>query len=235
MKLKSFLLSAILSIVAISFSFAQTADEVVAKYLQAKGGADKIKTLNTAIMTGEINQGGTKIPITIYGVNSKAFRIEFTFNGLTGYQIITDTSGWNFNPFAGQSKAERMTADDIKSSQDQLDLQDDLLDYAAKGSSVEMLGKDDVEGTECYKLKLTLKSGKEKTLFIGTGDNLLIKSTEKITANGQELESSTFLSNYKPVGPGVLMPFSIMNNLQGQIDITNIEVNKEIDAAKFKP
>lgn len=235
MKLKLLFLSATLSVAAISYSFAQTADEVVGKYLQAKGGADKIKTLNSAIMTGEINQGGTKIPVTMYAVQNKAFRVEFTFNGLTGFQIITDTSGWNFNPFAGQSKAERMTADDIKSSQDQLELQDDLLDYAAKGSSVEMLGKDDVEGTECYKLKLTLKSAKEKTLFISTADNMLIKTSEKITANGQEMESSTFLSNYKPVGPGVLMPFSITNNLQGQVDITNIEVNKDIDAAKFKP
>lgn len=234
MKLKSIVLGAFFSVSFLAGK-AQTADEVISKYIENKGGADNVRSIKTVIMHGNINQGGNKIPITIYGINNKAFRIEFTFNGMTGYQIITDTAGWGFNPFMGQTSAEPMTADDVKSSQDQLDLQDDLLDYASKGTAVEYLGKDDVEGTECHKLKVTFKNGKEKTYYIGTQDNLLVKVSEKITANGQEMESATTFGNYQKTENGVLMAHSIMNSLQGQVEIDTVEVNKEIDLAKFKP
>ena len=177
MKRTHFLLTLVLSVCTITASFAQTADEIAKSYLDAKGGADKIKAINDLTMTGNLTINGIKIPLTIKVVNGKAMRVDFSFNGMTGYQIITETQGWNFNPFQGQTAAEPMTDDDVKSSQDQLDATDDLLDYAAKGSTVEYLGKDDVEGTEAHKLKITFKSGKEKTMFISTADYVLLKAT----------------------------------------------------------
>lgn len=235
MKFKSILFTLTLSVLAFSFVKAQTTDEIIGNYITAKGGADKIRAVNNIIMKGNINQGGQKIPLTITIIHNKALRVEFSFNGLTGYQILTDKEGWNLNPFAGQTKAEAMTADDVTKSQDQLDVQDDLLDYAQKGTTIDNLGKDDVEGTECYKLKLTLKSGKEKTYFINTEDNMLVKVSEKITANGQEVESATTFSNYQKAGDAVMFAFTQTNSFQGQIDFETIFVNQPIDEKIFKP
>lgn len=233
MKFKSILFT--LSLFAFSLANAQTTDEIINNYLAAKGGADKIRAVNNVVMNGNVNQGGQKIPITITVIQGKALKVAFSFNGLTGYQIMTDKEGWNFNPFAGQTKAEAMTADDVTKSQDQLDVQDDLLDYAKKGTTIDNLGKDDVEGTECYKLKLTLKSGKEKTYFINAGDNMLLKISEKITLNGQEMESASTYSNYQKAGDGVMFAFTQANSLQGQIDFDTILVNQTIDEKIFKP
>jgi hypothetical protein len=216
-----------------SFSSAQTAEEVVAKYISAKGGADNLRKIQTVVMKGTLNANGLEIPINSYVIGNKAYRQDFTVNGMTGYQIITKENGWNFNPFMGQTKAEAMTADDIKSSLDQLDATDDLLDYAAKGTGVEYLGTEDVEGTECYKLKLTMSSGKEKTYFIATADNMLVKTSQKVNANGQEVETSTMMSNYKEVN-GVLFPYSISVDF-GPLEIENIEINVPVDESLFQP
>jgi hypothetical protein len=233
MKLKSFAASVIFSIAAFASVKAQNVDEVVSKYIAAKGGADKLKSVNTIVEKGTLNANGQKIPINMTIVNGKAMKQDYTVNGMTGYQIVTATEGWNYNPFMGQTKSEAMTADDVKSSQDQLDATDDLFDYVAKGTTVEYLGKDDVEGTECYKLKLTMKSGKEKTCYISTEDNLLVKITEKVTANGQEQEVNTMLSNYKEVN-GIQFPFAVTGPF-GLVEMDTIEINTDVDESVFKP
>ncbi len=234
MKFKQILLTVILIIVAASFSIAQSLDDVISKHLNALGGADNMRKISSLIMKGNINQGGTKIPIIITAINKKAFKVEFTFNGMTGYQVLTDTAGFGFNPFAGQTKAEPITQDEVKKSQDQLDILDEFLDYKDKGTTLEDLGTDDVEGTECYKIKLTLKGGKEKTLYLSKENYLTIRATEKNEINGKEMESTTDYSNYKKTGD-VLMPYALNSSLQGQIEIDTIDVNPAIDESIFKP
>ncbi len=234
MKLKQLFFSAFLCVFTASFAISQSLDEVVSKHLDAIGGADNLRKVNSVVMKGNINNGGTKIPIVMTVVNKKAFRVEFTFNGMTGYQVLTDTAGWGFNPFQGQTKPEPMTADEVKKSQDQLDVQDEFLDYKEKGTTLQDLGTDDVEGTEAYKIKVTLKSGKEKTLYISKEDYLTIRQTEKTEINGKEIESSSDFSNYKKVGD-IMMPYSINNSLQGPVDIDTIEINPVIDETIFKP
>ena len=233
MKLKSFAASLIFSVAAFVSVKAQTADEIVSKYIDAKGGAEKLRSIKTIVQKGNLNANGQKIPVNMTIINGKAMRQDFTVNGMTGYQIVTTTEGWGYNPFMGQTKAEALTADDVKSSQDQLDATDDLFEYASKGITVDYLGTEDVEGTECHKLKLTMKSGKEKTMFISTEDNMLVKVSEKVTANGQEIESNTMFSNYKDVD-GIQFPFSVNGNF-GLVEMDSITINPEVDESIFKP
>ena len=151
-------------------------------------------------------------------------------------------TNWGYNgtldAYCGHAKKEGYDGIEIwwpmeKKDQDELDATDDLLDYASKGTTVEYLGTDDVEGTECYKLKLTMKSGKEKTAYISTEDNMLVKTSEKVTANGQEQEASVMYSNYKEVN-GIKFAFAI-NSPFGPIDFDSIEINTEVDDALFQP
>lgn len=233
MKVKSMMAALFLAATVFTSAKAQTADEIVNKYITAIGGTEKLRAINSVVRKGTLNANGMKIPINSYTVNGKGMRQDYTVNGMTGFTILTSTDGWNYNPFMGQSKAEPMTADDVKKDQDELDATDDLLDYASKGTTVEYLGTDDVEGTECYKLKLTMKSGKEKTAYISTEDNMLVKTSEKVTANGQEQEASVMYSNYKEVN-GIKFAFSI-NSPFGPIDFDSIEINTEVDDALFQP
>lgn len=223
----------VLALVVSVVSYAQNADEVISKYINAKGGADNLRKIESLVMKGNLNINGMMIPVTITSVNNTGMRVDFTFNGMSGYNIITKDAGWDFNPFMGQTKAEPMTSEDVKSKQDALDVRDDLLDYASKGTAVDYMGTEDVEGTECHKLQLTLKGGKQKTYFIDTDGYMLVKSSEKATVNGQEAETNTMYSNYKMVGD-VLFAHNIAADM-GPIEMESIEINPTIDSNLFKP
>ena len=154
--------------------------------------------------------------------------------GMTGYQIVTPTQGWSFMPFQGQAKPEALTEEQLKESIDDLDLQGKFIDYSSKGSTVEMLGKEDVEGTECFKIKITTKSGNVETVFIDPKSFLIVRSISKRKANGQEADMTTDYSNYQKLPEGIVVPMS-MTLPFGELKISKVEVNKTIDESIFKP
>ena len=233
--MKKFLFS-ILATMIVGFSFAQdlTADQIVNKYIDAIGGKAAWSKVNSIVMIGTIKVQGAELGVTSTTVDKKGMRQEFSVNGMTGYQIITPDSGWNFSPFQGQKIPEPITADDLKQGQDQLDVQGNLIDYAAKGHKVELLGKDDVDGVEAYKLKETLKSGKEETIYIDPQTFLIIRDVTKQKANGQETEVKTDLSNYQKLPEGIVVPMSIKLPF-GELVITEVKVNSNVDPSIFHP
>ncbi|NDC40628.1 MAG: outer membrane lipoprotein-sorting protein, partial [Chitinophagia bacterium] len=149
-------------------------------------------------------------------------------------QIVTDKAGWAFNPFMGQTKAEAMTADDVKEAQVQLDLQGPLVDYKTKGNKIAYLGKDEVDGTECYKLKVTFPTGKMETIYIDATTYFHIKSVEKVVADGKEIETTQMLSNYKQLPEGIFVPMS-MDMGMGVMEVKTVVINKDVDENTFVP
>ena len=213
---------------------AQTADEIVAKHIAAIGGADSWKKVNSMYQEGSMTVQGTDVAIAMTVLHKKGMRQNISLMGMTGYQIMTPTAGWNFMPFQGQQKPEAITADELKENVDELDTQGELIDYKTKGHTVEYLGKDDVEGTEAYKLRITQKSGKVKTFYIDPATNYIIRTVAKQKANGQEVEVTTDLSDYKKLPESIVMPMSVKLPF-GQMKVTKVEVNKPVDENLFKP
>ena len=216
------------------FTFGQTAEEIVAKHVEAIGGAAAWKKVNSLYYEGKITVQGAEVNVTLIALNGKGVRQNISFGGMTGYQIITPTAGWNFMPFQGQAAPEAMTAEQLKESADDLDAQGKLVDYKSKGHTVEYLGKDDVEGTECFKLKITSKAGNVETVFIDPKSYYIVRSVAKRTANGQESNVQTDLSNYQKLPEGIVVPFSIKLS-EGELVISKAEVNKQVDESTFKP
>jgi outer membrane lipoprotein-sorting protein len=214
---------------------AQTVDEVVGKYIDAIGGKENWKKVNSMKMEASLSVQGMDVPINIYQINNKAMRTDYTVMNMTGYTIVTMDSGWNFNPMQGQSKPEPMTADELNLQKDNLDIQGDLLDYKDKGHKVELLGKEDVDGTECIKLKLTRKSNNETVYFIDPSNYYVIRTVSKIKVNGQEVEQKANLSNYQKLPEGILIPFTMENaGAPAPIMIKKAEINPTIDPSLFK-
>lgn len=213
---------------------AQTADEIVQKYVTAIGGAENWKKVTSVKMVGSMNAGGMEFPVTITTVKDKGFRMDLSINGMANYQIITPKEGWMYFPIQGQTKAEPIPAEMIKESQDQLELQDPLVDYKAKGSKVAFLGKDAIEGTECYKLKLTRANGKEETMYIDASSYYHVRSVEKVKANGKEMENTTSYSNYQKQPEGVVLAMTI-ESPEGPVTFKTVEINKTVDEKTFKP
>ena len=214
-------------------SFAQTVDEIVNKHIEAIGGKEnwaKIKSIRTE---STMKMEGAEIKIISTQIDKKAMRSDITFTGMKGYSILTNKEGWDFMPFQGQTKPEPMTADDIKTRQDELEVQDDFITYKELGKKLDYLGKDDVDGTECFKMKMTDKDGKEVSFYLDPANYYVIKKVEKIKANGKEMESVTIYGNYKKTEAGILYPMTITAD-GGEMEITKIEINPTIDEAIFK-
>lgn len=211
---------------------AQTADELINKYVEARGGADKVKAMQTMVMEGSMNQGGVDVNMKYTSVHNKGTRVDFTAMGQSGYNIITTTEGWAFNPFGGGS-VEPIEGDQLKDAQAGLDIQGGLFDYKAKGNTVEYKGKETVEGKECYKLKLTRSSGKSVTYYL-TSDYLLYRSVSLNTTDNGEVEVITEYSDYRKLPNGYTLPFARKSGAN-EITFDKIEINVPVDEKVFKP
>jgi hypothetical protein len=230
--MKRFLFSLLVTATGFSVN-AQTAEEIVAKHIDAIGGAEAWKKVNSVKMEGTMQVQGAELAVTITVLNGKGARQDLSIMGMTGYQIVTPTEGWNYMPFQGQTTPEAMTAEDLAESQDDLDAQRNLIDYAAKGHTVELMGKDDVDGTECFKLKITKKGGKSETIFVDPKSYLILRSVELRKANGQEIEVATNYSNYEKLPEGIIVPKS-MTLPFGELIISKITINGDVDETAFK-
>lgn len=215
-------------------SQAQTLDEIINKHIEAIGGAENWKKIKSMKSQAIMKAQGAEIKLTIYQIHKKAMRVDIDVMGMQGYQILTDKEGWNFSPWGGQSKAEPLTADDVKQSQDQLNILDEFLTYKEHGKKLEFLGKDDVEGTECFKISMTDKDNKVTTYYLNTADYHIVKSTTKATINGKEIESNSTYGNYKKLDAGIVLPMNT-NSDMGDMEITQVEVNPTIQESLFSP
>ncbi|MBZ5858382.1 LolA-like protein [Flavihumibacter profundi] len=232
----AFLSAAILGAVT---SFAQTADEVVDKYIAAIGGKDNWKKVTTVITEGGFQVQGADVSVVSTAVLGKGTRQDISVMGMTGYTIITPTEGWTYLPFQGQTKAEPATPEMVKLGADQLDVQGALVDYKTKGHAVELLGTEDVDGVACFKLKITFKSGKVDTYYIDPKSYYLVKSVTKQSINGQEMELTTAFSNYQKIPEGLLIPMAVSvplgPGMTADMVLKKVEINKPVADSTFKP
>ncbi len=222
----------IMALVVVQFAQAQTVDDVINKHIAALGGKENLKKIQNVVMVGSLTVQGAEISLTLTQVNNKLARQDISAMGMNGFDFLTDKEGWSYMPFQGMQKPEPKTADEVKESQSDLDVAGPLVDYAAKGHKVELLGKEDVEGTECYKIKVLLAGGKEQTFFIDPVSNMIVRQKEKRVFNGQESEMTTDFSDYKDV-EGVKMPFSITQQF-GTVLISSIKINQVIADNLYK-
>src|ERR1700724_1594860 len=142
---------------------APTLDELVAKNIEAKGGAEAVHALKTLRRTGKmlINEGKVQFAYNQIKKRPLEVRTEVTIQGMTAVQAFDGTEGWQISPFQGRKDPERMSADDIKSMMEDAEMDGPLVDWKEKGSTIEYVGREDVEGTKAYKIKATRKNGEK--------------------------------------------------------------------------
>ena len=141
--------------------------------------------------------------------------------------------GWSQNPLAGKNTLNPMTSEELKAKIDDLDIQDPFIDYTAKGSSVEFLGKDEEDGNDYYKIKMTSKNNNEKTYFFDTKTYLLYKVESIVKQQGQEMKSAVKYLDYQTIDFGVKMAFKLDQGMM--IIVTKkVTVNPVVDESIFK-
>jgi len=219
--------------------WAQTADEIIAKNIQARGGADKLKSVQSIKATATMAMGpGMEAPGVLIQKRGNLARLEFTIQGLTAVQAYDGKNAWQIMPFTGKKDPEPMSADEAKEVEEMADLDGPLVDYKSKGHQVELLGKEKVEGTDAYKLKVTLKNGDVQTEYIDADSFLEIKEETKRTVRGTEQVFESSIGDYKEVN-GIVFPFAVESGVKGSPDkqkltITKMELNLPTDDSIFK-
>lgn len=217
---------------------AQTLDEVLAKNYEARGGLDKLTSVETAKITGTMTMGpGIEAPFTWYWKRPNKLRVEFKIQGQTGIQAYDGTTGWMYMPFMGKTEPEKMPDDLLSSVEDQADFEGALVNWKAKGNQVELEGKENVEGTDAYKLKVTHKSGGVDYVYLDAEYYLEIKTDSTRTIRGQEVESQTSIGDYKEVD-GLMIPFSMTSKVKGApseqtITFKSVELGVPLDDSIF--
>jgi len=220
------------------FSLAQTADELVNKNIQAKGGIDKIKAIKSFRITGKLNAGGGFTAAQMQeNQRPNLVRETFSLQGMTAVTAYDGTTGWLIQPFGGKKDPELMGEDDLRDLLLDSDFDGPLVDYKAKGNTVEFLGHDVVDGDDALRLKVTLKNGDIIYYYLDPDTYLEIRKETQEFVRGSVRESVTDLGSYKPVN-GVMYPFSIAQGSKANpgaqsTTIEKIEVNININPADF--
>ncbi|HBY61072.1 MAG TPA: hypothetical protein DEH78_14715 [Solibacterales bacterium] len=229
---------ALAALTVAAFGQEMTVDQIVAKHFEALGGAANLKAIQSVKMTGKAVMGGGQMeaPMTLMTKRPNLMRADLMVQGQNITQAFDGTTAWAVIPFQSM-EPQKSSAEDTESMAENADLDGPLMDYAAKGNKLELIGKEDVEGSPAYKLQLTRKNGKTESYYLDAASFLLIKTTARRRQMGQELDIEIFPGNYKKVGK-VMMSHSLEQKANGKPFMTmsfdTIELDVPMDAAQFK-
>jgi outer membrane lipoprotein-sorting protein len=217
---------------------AQTADEILAKVLAARGGADKLRAINSERVSGQISFGDVSGPFVVELKRPLKMHMQLTIQDKTVVRVYDGKSqGWANNPFAGKTDPEAMSENELKNITEESDFDGPLLDYKSKGNQIELVGKDKFNDKDVWRLKLTTKSGDLRFYLFDANSFLLLKWEGKRRFPDQELPVESHFSDYREVG-GLKFAFAIDSGsspteLTQKIRIERIELNPELNDAEF--
>ncbi len=237
-RISGFLAAVALAATPLLADSAPTAEEILAKYVAKIGGMEKIEAIKTLRQSGKfIGGGGFEAKISQENKRPDLVRQEFVIQGLVGVNAYDGKTGWKIEPWEGNKNAQPMGEEELKEIIEQSDFDGPLVRYKEKGNTVEYVGTEPVEGTDAYKLKVTLKNGDVQYYFMDTDYFVPIKIERKRMVRGAEQESETSLGDYKEVD-GVYFPYSQESGAKGsqnrsKIVIEKIEANVPISDKDF--
>lgn len=216
---------------------AQTLDELVAKNLQARGGAEALKAVASLRQSGRIDFGiGASAPFTLERKRPRGMRAEFVLEGAHGVQAFDGKSAWTLQP--GDSVAERLDAAETREVEDQADIDGPLVDWKAKGHTLELQGRELLASGEAWRLRLVTKNGNRRTLFLDAASFLEVRIEGRRSIGGSAVEVESVLSDYRDV-QGIKLPFRIESGPKGvpqrqRIQLEKAELGVVIDDARFR-
>ncbi len=218
---------------------AQTAEEIIAKYIKTIGGMDRIQAVTTLRRTGKFTGGGG-FEAAVLQENKRPTKVreEFSLQGMTGINAYDGKTGWKIEPWQGKKDPEALSEEEMKSIVEDADFDEPLVNYRQKGNTVEYVGMDQVEGSDAYKLKVTLASGDTRYYYLDSDYYVPIRIETKRMIRGAEQEFEMSLGDYKQVA-GWYLPYSIESGAKGsqdkqKITYAKIEANVAIDDHRFE-
>ncbi len=220
---------------------AQSVDSLVAKYIQATGGLEKMQAIQTLRRSGKFTGGGGFEAVVVQeNKRPTSVREEFSLQGMTGINAYDGRDGWKIEPWNGKRDPESLGEEEMHSILDDADFDGPLVNYQAKGNRVEFQGTEQIEGSDAYKLKVTRPNGDVSFFYLDTEYYVPIRIDTQRMIRGAPQEFETSLGDYKQVN-GVYMPFSFESGPKGsdsanrsKITYDKIEANVQLADQRFQ-
>src|SRR6266851_6745314 len=254
-----------------------SAAAIVDKNVAARGGLQAWRAVQTMSLEGKLGAGGNRratlsvpaqqgpkpnlsglpqrptdeaqLPFVMELKRPRKMRVELAFKGETAIQVFDGANGWKLRPFLNRRVVEPYTEEEMKSASIQADLDGPLVDYAAKGTKIELAGVEKVEDRDTYKLKLTMNNGQSIHVWIDAQSFL----EAKIEGQPRRLDGAyhpveVYYREYRPVN-GLQIPFVLETRVLPlaqkspkfrdtrvpveKIVIERVEVNPRLDESLF--
>jgi outer membrane lipoprotein-sorting protein len=217
----------------------QTADEIVKKAVDARGGIEKIKAVQSERITARLTSApGVGAAVILELKRPHKMHSEITVEGQKIIRVYDGKSGgWSINPFTESKDVQPMSAEDLKEAPDESDMDGPLVDYKSKSSQIELVGKEDLDGKPVYRLKLTNKNGDVRSYLLDASSFLTVKWEGIRKIEGKELPWESSLVDYHEI-QGMKFPFKIEQGSPGTelkqaLTIEKIEIDPKIDESHF--
>jgi hypothetical protein len=218
----------------------ESVDTLVAKNTEAKGGAQALAAVTSLKLQGKmvVRDGRLELGYVIVKKRPSAVREEVTLQGMTKIDAFDGTQGWKISPFQGRKDPEKVSADDAKELIEDAEIDGPLINWKEKGSTVEYLGTEDVDGTLAHKLRVVRKNGDINYVYLDPDHFLEIRIITQRMQNGAQVETETDIGDYEKIN-GVYFPFSLEGGAKGSTDKQKVifekaEANTPIDDTIFK-
>jgi len=215
-----------------------TVDDIIAKNLQAKGGAEKWQAIKSVKMAGKMTAQGNEMPLTVYAMRPNFNRQEITMPAGKAVQAFDGTTAWVINPMRGIEAPEPVPPPAADLAKNSSDFDGALLNYKAKGTAIEFVGNEKLDGKDVYHLKVTMKDGPVQQYFLDAATGIELRTSAEIElGNGQKQTLTTDMTNYKQVN-GIMIPHTVTQTVGGrtvlQWTINTVEFNSVPDDSIFR-
>lgn len=213
------------------------ADELVAKHLAARGGAARIRAVRSQLAVGRVTTPHGEHPLRLEWRRPDAVRIEVTMQGMPMIQAFDGATGWLVVPMLGSTLPQLASEEDVARLRRAADFDGPLLDAAAKGHRVELLGRGSFEGTPVDRLRVTRADGEVVELDLDAETHLLLRESGVSRLQGFEARYAVTYGAFREVA-GLTIPFERVRTTEGvtvpQVTtFASVELDIELDDGRF--
>ncbi len=228
----------LLALLAPSVVHAQTVDDVVRRYLEARGGLAKLRAVQSLRLSGTMELPGVSAPYVLELKRPSKMRTEFTVEGQKGIRAFDGRTAWEQLPLPGEAP-RLMSPEDAAEARAQADVDmSPLVDAAAKGYTVELEGRDRLPGGETFKLVVQGREGPPRTMHLDTRTHLVVETLDRRQVDGKPVEFVTEIGDYRTVG-GLVFPHRMevgprdSPEQRQRLILEKVEINPPLDDARF--
>lgn len=214
------------------------ADDIVAKNLAARGGADKLRAVTTMKMTGSISVQGVNMPIMVMTKRPNRMLQEMTVQGTRVVSAFDGEHAWAINPMLGTNEPRQLSGTQADTIRDQSTFDGPLVGYKDRGDTLEVVGPADIAGGKAWKLKLSRKNGRTMFIYVDAESNLEKEWSTTVQQNGMSLDVDTLMSDYQPTPEGLVVARTLHTLIGGQqqglLKVQSIEFDVPIEDSAFR-